>query len=58
MISSLVNFAPGCFTTNANGSSPAASSGTPITPASLTAGWVSNTASSSAGGTYIPEVLV
>ncbi len=40
------------FTTYALGSSPASSSGMPITAASATAGLVSNTASSSAGGTY------
>lgn len=51
MSSSLVTFASGCFTTKAKGNSPAASSGTPVTPASFTAGWVSKTASSSAGGT-------
>ena len=40
-------------TTNARGSSPALSSGTPITAASAKAGWVTNSASSSAGATYM-----
>ena len=52
MISSLVAYFPGCFTTKAIGSSPAFSSGTDVTPASNTAGWLSNISSSSAGGTF------
>ena len=44
-------------TTNAFGTSPASSSGTPITAASATAGWVSRSASSSAGATWIALVL-
>ena len=51
MSSLSVTYASGCFTTKAKGNSPASSSGTPVTPASLTAGWVSKIASSSAGGT-------
>ena len=39
-------------TTNAFGTSPASSSGTPITAASAIAGWVSSSASSSAGATW------
>ena len=51
MSSPSVTFASGCFTTKAKGNSPASSLGTLVTPASLTAGWVSKIASSSAGGT-------
>ena len=51
MNSPSVTFAAVCFTMKANANSPASSSGTPVTSASLTAGWVSKIASSSAGGT-------
>uniref|UniRef100_A0A182Q7J1 Uncharacterized protein n=1 Tax=Anopheles farauti TaxID=69004 RepID=A0A182Q7J1_9DIPT len=49
---------PYSFTTNASGSSPARSSGTPITAASLIFGCSSSIASSSAGGTWKPLYLI
>uniref|UniRef100_A0A8W7PBU4 Uncharacterized protein n=1 Tax=Anopheles coluzzii TaxID=1518534 RepID=A0A8W7PBU4_ANOCL len=53
-----VSCSPCSFTTNASGSSPARSSGTPITAASLTFGCSSSIASSSAGGTWKPLYLI
>src|SRR5574340_1007821 len=49
--SSAVICAPCCLTTNALGTSSPSSSSTPITAASAICGWVSSSASSSAGAT-------
>ena len=46
-----VSVCPGALTTKAMGSSPATASGTPMTQASVTPGWLSNTSSSTAGAT-------
>ena len=46
-----VSVCPGALTTKAMGSSPATASGTPMTQASDTPGWLSNTSSSTAGAT-------
>ena len=48
---SSVRSLPGLSTTNALGSSPAASSGTPTTATSWMSGWDRSNASSSAGAT-------
>ena len=45
-------------TTHAFGRSPSRSSGTPATAASATAGWLTSTASSSAGATWKPRTLI
>ena len=58
MISSAEASEPGRRTTYAAGTSPASSSGRPITAASATAGWVSSRASSSAGATWKPLYLM
>src|SRR5215472_4064843 len=52
--SSAVAAAFACTTTNAFGISPASASGFGTTATSATAGWVSSTASSSAGATWYP----
>src|SRR5262245_41634707 len=58
MTSSALTSTPGAIATNAYGYSSASASRAPITAASAIAGWVSSTASSSAGGTWYPLYLI